>query len=62
MTAKYVTVTELAQRWRVSNMSIYRLINARNLEVLRVGRTFRISEDSIDAYEAANLMPRIDQE
>jgi len=57
---KFMKVTELAARWRVSRMSIYRLIKARELEVVRVGRIFRISVQSVDRYEAVNLQPRVE--
>jgi len=58
---KFMTVEEVASRWRISKMSVYRIIGRNELEVMRVGRAFRITETSVDRYEAANLTPRIEQ-
>lgn len=40
--AGFLTVAEAASRLRVSKMTVYRLVNARDLEAVRVGRSFRI--------------------
>jgi len=58
---KFMTVEEVADRWRVSRMSIYRLIARKELEVMRVGRVFRIPETSVDGYEAANVTSPVEQ-
>jgi len=58
---EFVTVEEVAARWRVSKMSVYRLIKRKELEVMHVGRVFRITETSVDRYEAANLTPRVER-
>jgi len=58
---KFMTVEEVASRWRISKMSVYRIIGRNELEVMRVGRAFRITETSVDRYEAANLTPRIER-
>ena len=50
--AKYLTVAEVAGLLRVSNMTVYRLIEANDLPAGRVGKSFRIREDDLDKYLA----------
>jgi excisionase family DNA binding protein len=42
----FLTVTEMAKITRLSRMSIYRLIDAGSLEVVRFGRAYRILVDA----------------
>jgi excisionase family DNA binding protein len=35
---------------RVSNMTVYRLVQAGQLPAVRVGRSYRIREDDVDRY------------
>jgi excisionase family DNA binding protein len=49
---KLLTVTEVAELLRVSNMTVYRLIKAGELGSLRVGKSVRLREDDIDRYLA----------
>lgn len=49
---RYVTVAEVAAQLRVSNMTVYRLVQAGELPALRVGRSYRIREDDMDRYLA----------
>ena len=51
--ARYLTVREVASTLRVSNMTVYRLINAGELPAVRVGKSFRLREDDVDRYLAA---------
>jgi excisionase family DNA binding protein len=51
--ARYLTVREVASMLRVSNMTVYRLINAGELPAVRVGKSFRLREDDVDRYLAA---------
>jgi excisionase family DNA binding protein len=37
---------------RVSNMTVYRLIQAGEMGAVRVGKSYRIREDDIDKYLA----------
>ena len=37
---------------RVSNMTVYRLINAGELPAVRVGKSYRLREDDVDKYLA----------
>lgn len=48
--AGFLTVAEVASLLRVSNMTVYRLINAGQLPAVRVGRSYRIAEDDVDKY------------
>jgi len=47
-----VTVGEVARQLRVSNMTVYRLINAGELPALRIGRSYRLRAEDVDAYLA----------
>ncbi len=35
---------------RVSNMTVYRLINAGALPAVRVGKSYRLTEQDVDSY------------
>ncbi|HXQ60110.1 MAG TPA: helix-turn-helix domain-containing protein [Acidimicrobiales bacterium] len=48
--ARYLTVREVASTLRVSNMTVYRLINAGDLPAVRVGKSFRLREDDVNRY------------
>lgn len=54
MSADYLTVKEIATRWRVSEMTVYRLIDVGRLGATRVGRQVRITEEDYDRYLADN--------
>ncbi|NYG53793.1 helix-turn-helix domain-containing protein [Nocardioides perillae] len=47
---KFLTVAEVAQMMRVSKMTVYRLVHNGELPALRVGRSFRVTEQDVDAY------------
>ena len=47
---KFLTVAEVAALMRVSKMSVYRMIHAGELEAVRFGRNFRVTEAAVDAY------------
>jgi excisionase family DNA binding protein len=53
--ARFVTVAEVADLLRVSNMTVYRLIQAGSLPAVRVGRSYRIREDDVDRYLAGQF-------
>lgn len=46
----FLTVPEIAATMRVSKMTVYRLIHEGELESIRVGRSFRVPEESFRAY------------
>ena len=52
-TARFLTVQEVADLMRVSTMTVYRIIKSGELPAVRVGRSFRVSDQDVDAYLAA---------
>jgi excisionase family DNA binding protein len=50
--SSFVTVAEVAGQLRVSNMTVYRLIQSGQLPAVRVGRSYRIRESEVDRYLA----------
>ena len=49
---RFLTVAEVAALMRVSTMTVYRLIKSEQLASVRVGKSYRIREDDVDAYLA----------
>lgn len=47
---KFLTIYELALIMRISKMSAYRLVHSGELEAIRVGRSYRIPEQSVLNY------------
>jgi excisionase family DNA binding protein len=47
---RLLTVREVADTMRVSNMTVYRLIRAGELPAIRVGKHFRIRENELNEY------------
>lgn len=45
-----LTVSEVAQIMRVSNMTVYRLIKAGQLAAIRVGKNYRIRRRDVERY------------
>lgn len=50
--SRFVTVSEVADQLRVSNMTVYRLVQSGQLPAVRVGRSYRIRADDVDHYLA----------
>lgn len=50
---RYLTVAEVAEQMRVSRMTVYRLVHGGDLPAVRVGRSFRVPQDALDAYLAS---------
>lgn len=48
----FLKVPEIAIAMRVSKMTVYRLIDAGELEAIRIGRSFRVAERSVNDYLA----------
>lgn len=46
----FLTVAEVASRMRVSKMTVYRLVHSGELEAIRVGRSFRVTEEAMETY------------
>jgi excisionase family DNA binding protein len=47
-----LTVAEVADVLRVSNMTVYRLIKAGDISALRVGKNYRIRQQELEGYLA----------
>lgn len=47
---RLLTVAEVADHMRVSNMTVYRLIKAGTLPAIRVGKNYRIRSSDLAAY------------
>jgi excisionase family DNA binding protein len=47
---KFLTVAEVAATMRVSKMTVYRLVHNGDLPAVRVGRSFRVTEDDVNEY------------
>jgi excisionase family DNA binding protein len=50
--ARFLTVNEVAELLRLSDMTVYRLIKKGDLPAVRIGRSYRLREDDVDAYLA----------
>ena len=46
----FLTVAEVATKMRVSKMTVYRLVHGGELPAVRVGRSFRVTEDDVNEY------------
>lgn len=47
---RFLTVAEVASVMRVSKMTVYRLVHSGELSAVRVGRSFRVPEDTVNEY------------
>lgn len=47
---KFLTIAEVASVMRVSKMTVYRLVHSGELPAVRVGRSFRVTEDDVNDY------------
>ena len=47
---RFLTVAEVAAVMRVSKMTVYRLVHSGELPAVRVGRSFRVTEDDVNEY------------
>ncbi|MDO4927935.1 MAG: helix-turn-helix domain-containing protein [Corynebacterium sp.] len=46
----FLTVAEVAEIMRVSKMTVYRLVHSGELPAVRVGRSFRVHESTVNEY------------
>lgn len=46
----FLTIAEVAAKMRVSKMTVYRLVHNGELAAVRVGRSFRVTEDEVNDY------------
>lgn len=54
--SRFATVSEVATRLRVSNMTVYRLVKSGQLPAVRVGRGYRIREADLLRYLESRFM------
>ncbi|HTZ43703.1 MAG TPA: helix-turn-helix domain-containing protein [Jatrophihabitans sp.] len=47
---RFLTVAEVAAVMRVSKMTVYRMVHSGELPAVRVGRSFRVPEQAVQAY------------
>lgn len=47
---KLLTVREVAELLRISNMTVYRLLKGGHLPAVRVGKNYRIKEEDVRSY------------
>jgi excisionase family DNA binding protein len=52
-----MTVAEVAATLRVSKMTVYRMIHSRQIEVLRIGRSMRLTRSEVKRYLRAGAEP-----
>lgn len=48
--AHYMTVAEVAEAMRVSNMTVYRLVHSGELPAVRFGRSYRVPAQAVKEY------------
>ncbi|MBI5815375.1 MAG: helix-turn-helix domain-containing protein [Nitrospinae bacterium] len=48
---KFFTTTQLASRWKVSSVTVIRLIEEGQLKGLKIRRMYRVSVESVESYE-----------
>ncbi|GAA2521790.1 helix-turn-helix domain-containing protein [Rarobacter incanus] len=48
--AAFLTVAEVAERMRVSKMTVYRLVHSGELPAVRVGKSFRVPQQALNEY------------
>lgn len=46
----FLTVAQVADRLKIHTMTVYRLIHARKLSAVKVGKSYRISSESFKIY------------
>ena len=54
---RFFTVGEIARIARVSKMTVYREVHAGRLDSVRIGRSFRIPEESVRLFQLAQAGP-----
>lgn len=52
---RFLTVAEVADMMRVSNMTVYRMVHSGELPAVRFGRSFRIPESAVEAAIATPM-------
>ena len=52
---RFLTVAEVAELMRVSNMTVYRLVKSGELRALQIGKSYRLREEDVDAFLASRF-------
>lgn len=52
---RLLTVQEVAEMLRVSNMTVYRLVRSGELRALQIGKSYRLREEDVDAFIASRF-------
>ena len=47
---RFLTALEVAERMRVSKMTVYRLIRSGKLPAVRVGKSVRVRDEDVERY------------
>jgi excisionase family DNA binding protein len=47
---RFLTALEVAERMRVSKMTVYRLIKTGKLPAVRIGKAYRVREEDLESY------------
>lgn len=58
-TGRLYTVAEVATMMRVSKMTVYRLVQAGDIDYIRFGRSYRVPRRAVQKY-LESLNPEID--
>jgi excisionase family DNA binding protein len=45
-----MTIKEIAEKFRVSKMTVYRLVHEGEVAATRIGRSYRVDDRDVDAY------------
>lgn len=53
---RFLTVAEVADAMRVSNMTVYRILRSGELPAVRVGRSYRVPEEALEDYLATHTV------
>jgi len=53
--SKFLTPQEVADRLRVSKMTVYRLLKTAELPSVRIGRSLRVRESDVNAFLKARF-------
>jgi excisionase family DNA binding protein len=56
---RLLTVGEVCEAMRVSNMTVYRLIKSGELSAIRLGRAYRVPESEVERY-LSGLLVRVE--
>lgn len=52
----FLTVDEVANKLRVSKMTVYRLIKQNKLRAHQIERAFRVTQDDYETYVASSVV------